>query len=461
MVYKEKIPVIMKIVRIVFFVLIVMGASFNAMAQDDDPGDDETPCENKWGEDSAQTLRNLSMFNQYWQEKNYTALLPYWKYLFENAPCVKKRITYTGPYILKKCIVSGDFDDRKDGLIDTILLCYPKRIELYGDDGTVLGQWGRDLAALKPDLRDSAFLMMDRSIDMLGNETDYSIPKPYMLVAARMYQRKEMSLDSFFMAFEKVSQIIDYNIAQNGEKVEKWKSAQAAATKLVLPFIDCEKVIRDKEPLFEEKKNDISYLRITMFIIGLGDTTGACIESPFYTKLAEQYYSVEPTPLTALKIASLFERTGDDVKAEKYYLAALPGIEGQQKHDVYIRLSELSRKRGQLVQARDYARKALEINPNSGRAYIAIGDAYAATKGCTGECKELGGQEVYWAAVDKYIKAKQVDPSVAETANQRINKYTPYFPDKESAFFCGLIDGNSYVVGCWIGESTIIRTSGN
>ena len=107
--------------------------------------------------------------------------------------------------------------------------------------------------------------------------------------------------------------------------------------------------------------------------------------------------------------------------------------------------------------SRNYARKALEINPNMGKAYIIIGDAYASSSASCTEDK-LGGKSVFWAAVDKYYKAKQVDPSVAETANEKINKFSSYFPDQETAFFNGINDGTSFSVGCWIGESTTVRT---
>ncbi|MFW6327855.1 MAG: hypothetical protein ACOC2F_06030, partial [Bacteroidota bacterium] len=64
---------------------------------------------------------------------------------------------------------------------------------------------------------------------------------------------------------------------------------------------------------------------------------------------------------------------------------------------------------------------------------------------------------VYWAAVDKYIKAQNVDPSMAEEANQRISQYSRYFPDKEDAFFYDYTVGKSYTVGCWINETTSVR----
>lgn len=65
---------------------------------------------------------------------------------------------------------------------------------------------------------------------------------------------------------------------------------------------------------------------------------------------------------------------------------------------------------------------------------------------------------VYWVAVDKFVKAKSVDPSCAGEANGLIARYSKYFPeDKEIFMHPDINKGSSYTVGGWIGESTIVR----
>ena len=112
---------------------------------------------------------------------------------------------------------------------------------------------------------------------------------------------------------------------------------------------------------------------------------------------------------------------------------------------------------GQAQSAKTYALKMLAINPQSGEAYLIIGNAYVkGRKDCGGdECKS---RAAYWAAVDKFAKAKSVDPSVSDKVQQYINSYVGQFPKKEDCFFYGLTDGQSYTLDCWIGETTIVRT---
>ena len=60
----------------------------------------------------------------------------------------------------------------------------------------------------------------------------------------------------------------------------------------------------------------------------------------------------------------------------------------------------------------------------------------------------------YWAAVDKFRKAKQVDASCEAEANELINTYKKHFPNKEEAFMFGIQPGSQVTVGGWINEKT-------
>ena len=187
---------------------------------------------------------------------------------------------------------------------------------------------------------------------------------------------------------------------------------------------------------------------------------GGCEGEAFYLKCSEQLFTLEPSSAAALALARSFKKSGNDSKATSYYLKAADlATDDKDKVDIYINLAKTSKNAKEYSKVREYARKALAINPNNGVAYILIGDAYAASATSCGTGK-LGRGGVYLAAVDKYIKARSVDPSVTSEANEKISKYTAYFPVKENVFFLNLKDGDSYSVGCWIGETTTIRTIG-
>ena len=109
-------------------------------------------------------------------------------------------------------------------------------------------------------------------------------------------------------------------------------------------------------------------------------------------------------------------------------------------------------------RAREHARNSLEFNPNNGTPWILIGIMYASTRGISDN--PVLSKAVYWAAVDKFVRAKQVDQSQKniEDADRLIRTYSQHFPSKEEIFFQPELQaGQSYFVGGWIGESTIVR----
>ena len=65
---------------------------------------------------------------------------------------------------------------------------------------------------------------------------------------------------------------------------------------------------------------------------------------------------------------------------------------------------------------------------------------------------------VYYAALDKFEKGKQVDPNVAEEANSLISSYRAHLPSTEEIFMHpDLEKGKPFSVGGWIGERTTVR----
>lgn len=510
MVYKTKISVTDTVKKYFLFMLMAF-VGLTAVAQDSDSDEDEgeddgqpAACENKWGSDSVETAKQLSLFNQYYQEKKYVEAYPYWKYLFENAPCIQKRITYAGPFIVKKKLrevvaerkpvyeaekakkaelkAAGNqenYDAYKEEMkvtreayqaildmhAEEVFASHRKRIEFWDGEAKVLGDLADDMAKLTPDRRIEALGIFEQSIDMAGDKTKYGVPKDYIYAGVKAYKAKEMSMDSLFLILDKVTPIIDANItkytadgvsAKDSVTGVKWLKTQDAVIGMMKPYLDCDKLEELKKPYFADKKSDVNWLKATVKLLD----RGGCESKAFYLECSEALFSLEPSSDAALSLAKAFGKQGDDTKAVSYYTKAADlAPNDDAKYDIWIKLAKTAKNNKQYSTVRDYARKALAINANSGEAYILIGDAYAASASSCGS-GDLGRGGVYLVAVDKYAKAKSVDVSVAEDAQAKINKYSAYFPGKEDAFFKGINNGDAYRVGCWIGESTSVRTIG-
>ena len=109
----------------------------------------------------------------------------------------------------------------------------------------------------------------------------------------------------------------------------------------------------------------------------------------------------------------------------------------------------------QLSKAKQYARKAIELNGEFGKPYMLIAQMYASSPNWSDEASL--NKCVFFAVIDKLQKAKSVDPTLAEECDKLIRTYAGYTPKDEDLFFIGLKKGDAVTIGGWIGETTTIR----
>ncbi len=179
-------------------------------------------------------------------------------------------------------------------------------------------------------------------------------------------------------------------------------------------------------------------------------------------ELGERLATMEKSAKTYRMLGQLHLQDGEAERALEYYEQALamPDADNTVARDIHFNMGIALQQMGRLSNARASFRKALEVDPNFGNAYIAIGDLYVTAVSQCGSF-EPEDRAVYWLAVDMYERAKAVDPSVASQANQKIATYRGSFPTNENLFFKNWKVGDSYRIdyGCysWIAQSTTVR----
>ena len=195
-----------------------------------------------------------------------------------------------------------------------------------------------------------------------------------------------------------------------------------------------------------------------------------CTESDVYFAACEAAHKLQPTDESAAGCASMAAKKGDYEAAVAYYDQAiklamvedeLEDVADYQYNAAFYCYNNLKK----YAEARKYALasiatlQGLGMNKGQGRCYIIIGMCYASTQLYPQDAKgRILNKTVYWAAVDKFVKAKQIDPSVEAQASEFISSYSKYYPTKEERFdLPNEFSGSTYYVGGWIGETTSIR----
>lgn len=408
--------------------------------------------------DSVKCVENLSLYYEFFKQKNYKDALNGWRAACEICPKSRKSLYINGVKMYKAFIKEEKDEAIKQLLIDTLLGIYDKRIEHFGEKGYVKGRKGADMLKYRGDDRKAAFDVLKESFDLQGNKAEAGAILSYYRALYLMKIKKEATCPEMLELYPQLADAVAYNIANQKKEstIAGYKKVQLNMDKMFGTCASCEDLENLYAPKFKENPQDtILCETIVKFF-----AKQKCMDKQLFVDAAEALFKEQKhsTASSAMALGKIKAKQKKWAEAIPYFKqAAELAQDDDTKIEAFIYAAKCYYNISQFTSCRNYAQKALGVNPNSGEAYIMIGDAYAkSSKDCgDGNCKSKAG---YWVAVDKYQRAKAVDSSVAATANSKIANAKGHFPKKQDCFFEGINDGDSYTVGCWINETTTVRT---
>ncbi|MFO7843147.1 MAG: hypothetical protein R6V16_04995 [Bacteroidales bacterium] len=410
------------------------------------------------GEDSIRCIRNYSLFREYIKQDNYQYSQEPWAIVYEECPKASKYIYIDGIKMIEDAIEKEQDEAKKEILVDSMMRIYDKRIKYYGQKGYVLGRKGTDFIKYSKNTSENmekGYNWLKESIELEKKGSGAGQLVTFMNASKFLFSANKISAAQVVEDYGMVSDIID-QILNNGKKgsIDRAKdicdrifeSSGAASCEDLIPFYAAK---------FEQNTEDVEFLTKATDLLN----STKCTDSDLYFKMLKQLNSLEPTAALAYEIAKLNSKKDNLKEATTYFKQAID-LEDDilKKSKYYIELGDITRKMGDYQTAKKYALKSAELDPDSGYPYLLLGNIYAAGNKTCGE-KDFEHDAVYWAAVDKFIKAKQIDPDLADEADRYIDTYKPHFPNQEDAFFEGYSNGDTYTVGCWINETTTVRTT--
>jgi tetratricopeptide (TPR) repeat protein len=364
-------------------------------------------------------------------------------------------------YLINK----AEKESRKEGLVDTLMQIYDKRLTYFPTDsrgnsqeGKILGYKGVDLYQFKPEVTNKIFDILKRCVELQGTQSQSAVLVYYFRTAIQKYEDGNADKTLIVDTYDQISTIIDENLekyADNKRYRGMWENVQANIENSFEPYATCEDLTGLYSKKFQENPEDTELLNKIINILDKKD----CDDTDLFFDATKKLHELEPTAESAKKMGRMLLAEDKHEEAKEYLKQSIELFDDDvEKADAYKILANIYSIDKEFVKAREYAYKSLELIPKDGSLYIMIGDMYASSAKQCGD-NDLTSKVAYWAAVDKYQKAKQVDSTVADKANNRIDTYKQYFPRKETIFFHDLSEGDSYEVECWINETTTVRAS--
>lgn len=418
---------------------------------------------NRFGEDSATCVMNGSLYREFyrqWRASGFTSEAVYdavgpWRWVFNNCPRYLQATFIDGIQMMEYFMRKEKSAERKDMYVDTLMMIYDKRIEHFGREGFVLGRKGSDLIKYRPEAFEEAYEIFKRSIELQGNDSEFFVVVYYFRAVTKMVDEGKLDKSAVVGAYDMLSQIVDHNLKANqndANALASWQNVKDNIELVFEPYATCEDLIEIYTIKFNEDNEDIELLQKITSMLDRKN----CTDSQLFFDASVKLNELEPSPNASLMIAKMLIRRDQISESLPYLEDALKIEDDNVKADIFQLMSNVHRQLKDYPTARRYARRVIDLQPNNGQAYLSIGDMYASSAPECGD-NELTKKVAYWAAVDKYQRARQVDPSVADIASSRISIYSQQFPTSETIFFYDLSEGDEYLVECWINEKTTVR----
>ena len=354
----------------------------------------------------------------------------------------------------------------KNKYIKDMMSIYDQRIKYFGQEGFVRGRKGTALLKYTREVEDisleeqkeiykTGYENLEQSVKELGEEAEMPVLVLLMQTTRSLFKMQELPKEKVIENYDLVSKLMakyqeknpdDEQIGQAIDAVERMFGTSGAA--------DCEALINIFTPQYQENSENIDWIKRMLRRLGRAN----CDESDLFASATEKLYTLEPSAEAAFNMARRFVKKNDAEKAKEYYKQAMEQETDQELLENYYYEYGLFifAKENALQEARNYARKALAINPKNCKALMLIGDIYTSASRSFG-ADAFEKATVFWVAVDYYVKSRQADEECYADAAKKAADYKKYFPDKETGFMNGLTEGEKYTVEGWINESTKVR----
>lgn len=422
-------------------------------------------AQGKFGADSAECIKYLSYYQEYYKQKNYDAALPNWRNAYRLCPAsASQNMFIHGSFLMNREISKTRDAAKRSALVDTLLILQDQRLTNYpttrggvSQAPTILNNKGTYLIKYRE--QDAKYLYdnLHEIITELGGKAKANLLVYDLQTAIKLYRDDMLSADDVIAEYNTVVACIDAARAKNDEE-----AAENAQTKRDLESIfadskvaSCDNIISIFGPRFEQNSDDVA---LASSIVKLMNTADDCVDNDLYLKAVTSMHKNDPSAQSAYFLYKLQAARSNTSAAVSYLEEAIASSDETTKAQYLYELASFAIKNGMKAKAYDAARKTVECGGEYvGKAYYLIGNMWIGTA-CQGN--EIERRAPYWVATDYFQKAKNADASLADDCNRMISQASAYYPQAAEAFMYDLSAGQSYTISCGgLSATTTVRVN--
>ena len=417
-------------------------------------------AQGKYGADSAECIKYLSYYQEYYKQKNYDSALPNWRRAYALCPPQASQNMFVHGTTLMTRLYNATKDAaHKSAVVDTILALQDQRMAAYPKNrNSILNNKGQYMINYRSNDASYLYKNLSEIMNELGAETKGGIMVNVLQAAIAMYRENQLSADEVIAMYDTISEYLDNAPAKSDADEEENVKTKATVESLFADskVASCENLIAIFGPRYEA---DPENLALVSNIVKLMNTAEDCASNDLYLKAVTSMYKLDPSYRSAYALFRLNSARGNVADAGKYLEEAIASEDSDAATDAqyYYELALFAYKNGMRSKAYEAARKAIDMDYGyAGKSYIILGNLWASVS-CDGDVNKYAR---YWAATDCYQKARSADPTVADEASASISNVSRYYPEASEIFMYDLSAGQSYTVSCGgMSASTTVRVN--
>lgn len=415
-----------------------------------------------------EVIEQYVLYRDFLKAEDWERAYDYWQKVYAVAPAAdgqRNTVLADGIVFYEHFLANTTDSGERNKWIDEIFKLYDQIAVCYPEGGYIQARKGFDLyykyreRASKREIYD----LFKESIEIDGLKTNDFVVNPFTALMIDLFFEDQIPVEEVKKYFDVINELIANGLADcSGNGCDRWQivkeyaPARLEAFEVVEGFFDCEYYMEKYYKDFLEASTDCDVIRTVYSRL----KWGGCPETDERFRNLIQAGNTNCVEESDLELAYRALRDAEYDKAIELFQSAADSEERLDKKATYTLLIAkiYNAHLKDFPRARQYALQAAGIRPDWGEPYILIGRLYASSGPLCGPGRGWDSQVVVWPAIDMWTKAKNLDASVAGEANKWISTYRKFMPTKEDVFIRNLKVGQSFRVGCWIQENTLIRT---
>ena len=418
-------------------------------------------AQGKFGPDSAECIKYLSYYTEYYKQKNYDSAIPNWRKAYQLCPPTSRyTLLQNGTTLIKRLIQQNAKNPAyRAALVDSLMTIYDQRVQYWPKYATTsLNNKASDIYNY---MKKEPMKMYEGLTEIISINKAATTPNVFLFqvnTAIDLYKDGILEPETVINAYETaIAYLAEAQPKNDAEKSAVEKTVADVENLFISSQVaSCENLLELFGPRYEA---DPQNLDLAKNIVRMMSVTEGCTDNDLFLNAVTTMYNLEPSHTSAYFLYKLYSSRSDVANAVKYMEEAISTAESDSETDANysFELAAFCYKNGKNADAVAYAQKAIELSDAlDGKAYMLMGTIWGSIV-CPGN--DIEQRAKYWVAVDYMNKAKNADETLAEDANNYIRQYSAYYPQTAEAFMYDVTDGQSYTVSCaGMRATTTVRT---